>query len=466
MIAPRIGNAADAMAKACGYLALRLAATAIAERVTLDPVEYGRKLADESKRLKLLVEAGRDPSVEASIGLSYNLLNAEMQTRWRMLGVFPDSFDVPAVAAVWETDDDAAQGTLSELVKFSMLEWDEAVRRYRLHDLMRDFARGRMTDAERDATALRHARHYAEVLGGTDQLYKEGGDSILLGLALFDLERGNIEAGQAWAAAHAEKNREAAQLCSAYPDRGVYVLDLRQHPRDAIRWRESAVAAACTLAERGQEGAHLGNLGNDYLSLGEYGRAIEYHEKALAIAREIGDRRGEGQDLGNLGVAYQSLGEYQRAIEYQEKALAIAREIGNRRGEGQDLGNLGIAYHSLGEHRRAVEYHELALAIDREIGDRRGEGQDLGNLGIAYRWLGEYRRAIEYYEQRLAIAREIGDRQGEGNAHWNMSLAFDQLGEREQAIAHAEAALEIREKIEDPNAAKVRRQLEMWRGES
>jgi tetratricopeptide (TPR) repeat protein len=469
-IAPRVvssqnQNAADAMAKACGYLALalRLAGTAIAERADLDPAGYGRKLADESQRLMLLVEAGRDPSMEASIGLSYNLLNPEMQTHWRMLGVFPDSFDTRAAAAVWEADNDATQGTLSDLVRFSMLDWDEAVRRYRLHDLMRDFARRKLSEAERDAAALSHARHCADVLGAADDLYLKGGESILLGLALFDLELGNIEAGQAWAAAHAGKNRDAAQLCSGYPKRGYEILFLRQHPRDRIRWLQSALAAARKLADRGAEGAHLGNLGLAYHSLGEYRRAIEYHEQALAIMREIAFRRAEGQILGNLGNAYRSLGDYRRAIEYQERSLGIKREIGDRRGEGNALGGLGNAYWSLGDHRRAIDYHERHLAIAREIGDRQGEGQALGNLGNAYQSLGEYRRAIEYCEQRLAIAREVGDRRGEGNAHWNMSISLDKLGERGQAIAHAEAALNIYEQIESPDAARVREQLESWK---
>jgi tetratricopeptide (TPR) repeat protein len=464
-IAPRIGAATDAIAKACGYLALalRLAATAIAERADLDPADYGRKLADESQRLKLLAEAGRDPSMEASIGLSYDLLNTETQTRWRMLGVFPDSFDNSATAAVWETGDDATQGTLGDLVRFSMLEWDEAARRYRLHDLMRDFARGKVTEGERNAAAQRHASHYADVLGAASGLYMEGGESVLPGLALFDLERGNIEAGQAWAAALADKDGEAPQLCISYPSRGAYVLNLRLHPRDLIVWLESALAAARKCADRRREGIQLGNLGLAYYALGEYRRAIEYQEQALVIAREIGDRLGEANAFGNLGLDYSWLGEYRRAIEYHERALVIDRELGNRKGEGQDSGNLGVAYYSMGEHRRAIAYHNEALAIAREIGDRLSEGNALGNLGNAYHSLGEYGRAIECQEQRLAIAREIGDQRGEGTALWNMSDTLYTLGERGKAIARAQTALRIFEQIEHPGAAQVRRVLESWK---
>ena len=466
-IAPRIGNTAVAMAKACGYLALalRLAATAIAEHADIDPADYLQRLADESKRLKLLPGVAGDPGMEASIALSYNLLSEETQRLWRMLGVFPDTFDAPAAASVWEADNEGALSQLSDLLRLSMLDWDDTAKRYRLHDLMRAFARGKTSEVEHNIGALRHAKHYVAVLTSADQLYERGGEAIMRGLAVFDLEWGNIQAGQGWAAAHAENNNEASQLCSDYPDKGVQVLDLRQHPRERIRWREPAVRAARMLKNRGAEGAHLGNLGLAYASLGDYRRAIEYHDQHLAITREVSDRRGESYGLINLGTAHYELREYERAVSYYDQALAISHDIGDRRGEAYGARGLGVAYCSLGEYPRAIGYHEQQLAISREIGDRRAEGSALGNLGLAYYSLGEHRRAIQYHEQRLAIAREIGDRQSESAGLWSMSLSLDKLGERKQAIMNAEAALKIREEIEDPNTAKVRAQLEAWRRE-
>jgi tetratricopeptide (TPR) repeat protein len=458
-IEPRIDGQAQAVAKLCGYLpqALRLAAGALAERRNLDPAEYARRLSDEKRRLKELT--GSEESVEASIKLSYGLLSAEMQQRWRMLGVFPDTFDGPAAAALWVGALLAAPGqppltpaedALGALLKYSMLEWNDTAKRYRLHDLMRDFARARLRETgEQDQAARRHATHYVSLLAQADDLFMKGGDSIKPGLDLFDLEWGNIQAGQAWAAAHAGQDDESARLCSRYPGYGAYCLDLRLHPRERIRWQEAALGAARRLKDRAAEGVHLGNLGNAYRSLGEYRRGIGYQEQALAIAQEIGDRRGEGQALGNLGLAYYNLGEYRRAIEYHEQHLAIAREIGERLGEGHALGNLGIAYFSLGEYRRAIEYHEKRLTIAREIGERRGEGHALGNLGNAYYSLGEYPRAIEYHEQRLQIAREIGDRQGEGAALGNLGLAYRSLGDYRRAIEYYEQHLKIAREIGD-----------------
>jgi tetratricopeptide (TPR) repeat protein len=463
-IEPRIDGEAETIAKLCGYLpqALRLAASAIAVRVDLDPQDYAKQLADQKKRLEL--PAGGDQSVNASITLSYNLLDAETQRRWRLLAVFPDTFYSIAAAAVWEIETDAAKEALGRLLQYSMLDWNGSTKRYRLHGLMGDFARKQWTDAESEAAALRHAAHYGAILAVADDLYRKGGgDSITLGLALFDLEWRNIEQGQTWAAAHAFRHPEAAKLCSDYPNWGAYVLDLRRHPREQIRWREAALSAARQLKDQGAEGRTLANLGASYLDLGDYRRAIECYQQDLAITRDIGDRRGEGRGLGNLGLAHHLLGDYPRAIEYQKKALKSLRQLGDRRGEGQALGNLGTHYLDFGDSRRAIGYHEKALAIDREIGDRRGQGQDLGNLGIAYYSLGDCRRALEYHGKALAIDREIGDRRGEGADLWNVSLAMEELGDRKKAIEHSEAALKIFEQIEDPKAATVRKKLDIWR---
>ena len=68
----------------------------------------------------------------------------------------------------------------------------------------------------------------------------------------------------------------------------------------------------------------------------------------MAIAREIKDRHSEGAALGNLGNAYLSLGDYAKAIEYAQQQLAIVREIKDRQSEGGVLNNLGLALSNSG----------------------------------------------------------------------------------------------------------------------
>jgi tetratricopeptide (TPR) repeat protein len=486
-LAPRIkGHEVDA-AELCGHLPLALGVFA-----GVVSVKELYLVPDLLKRLR----EGREKltPVEAAFQVSYDLLADDLRRRWTALAVFPVSFDLAAAAAVWaeggvasplpaanQQIPDSAKDAMQTLFKGSLVEHGEANGRFRLHDLVRQFCDGKLTEAERTGLHLAHARHYTAVGEVADELYKT--KSQVDGLALFDRERVQIEAAYSWLEARSSRREEApdksgsrqkmslltsaatevARQMIALVNAVIYTSALRFHPRQRIAWLESQLRAAHIVKHREAEGAALGNLGPAYAVLGDTRKAIEFYEQALVIAREIGDRRGEGSVLGNLGIAYSALGDARKAIEFYEQALVIAREIGDRRGEGSVLGNLGTAYSALGDTRKAIEFHEQALVIDREIGDRHGEGCTLDNLGLAYKHLGDASKAIEFYEQALVITREIGDRRGEGIALCNSAVVHS-LGDRAEAITRAEAALKIYEAIEDPSAAKVRAKLAEWRG--
>ena len=448
----------ERLAAVCVHLplALRVAGNYLAANPAVAVDDYISRI--EAKRQELRW-GGRDVMAQLADSVeSLERAQAGLVPQWRDLAAFRASFDREAAEAVARFEGDE----LDTLVGRSLVIYDDDQERFRLHDLMRELAEEGWDEDAAYRARRRHGAHYLAVAGRADDAYLEGGEGVLAGLRLFDQERVQIEAGQAWAAGHAAADDEAAELAQDYPLRAPDVLDLRQHPRERIRWLQASAEAAGKLGNRGNEGRALGNLGNAYLQLGEPQRAIEYYEQAVAIARETGDRGGEGGALGNLGSAYADLEEPQRAIEYYEQAVAIARETGDRGGEGAALGNLGSAYANLGELQRAIEYYEQHLTIARETGDRRGEGLALQGLGVHQAVLGETQRAIEHFEQQLAIARETGDRRGEGTALFNRALAFDELGRRQEAISGAKAALEIFEQIEDPNAEMVRRQLADW----
>jgi len=445
--------------------------------------EYLQALRAEQGLDLLKLEEGktREQSVGVCLGISLKRLTDEERQRYALLGVLAPGapFGAMEAAIVWADGPDTSFLSTELRGPIARMRWEQTIQRlesepdpaiprllrrlahhalldtldgdgaarYRQHALLREHAVGLLYPAERRTAEQRHA---AGFLALAQQHHKQ--QSWLAfdpfhPQALAALERAKQACEDD--ALPAEARDAARRLISDYafalrdywPVRGLFVQERL--------WKEMAVECCHALGRRGDEGAHLGNLGLAYWSLGEVKRAIDYYEQALAIRREIGDRRGEGNDLGNLGNAYADLGEARRAIGYHEQALAIRREIGDRRGEGNDLGNLGIAYYRLGEARRAIEYYEQASAIRREIGDRRGEGNDLGNLGLAYADLGDARRAIEYHEQALVIAREIGDRRGEGADLGNLGIAYYRLGEVRRAIEYYEQALAIRREIGD-----------------
>ncbi|MGH2523779.1 MAG: NB-ARC domain-containing protein, partial [Anaerolineales bacterium] len=254
---------ADEIARLCGYLplALRAAGSLLAATPDLSPARYAAQLRDERARLERIGEEGVERDVTASFNLSYARLPEAAARVFRQMAVFPGWFDALADEAVC---DDEGHAHLSELVWRSLVDYDETAQRYRLHDPARLFADARLTEPERAAAQQRYAEYYWVVLNAADELFLKGGEHVGRGLALFDLEWANIQAGQAWAAANPRRNDAAARLCSAYPDAGAYVLDLRLHPREKIHWLEAALASARHMGDRSMEGMHLGNLGLAY----------------------------------------------------------------------------------------------------------------------------------------------------------------------------------------------------------
>ncbi|MBN9519508.1 tetratricopeptide repeat protein [bacterium] len=377
-----------AVADLCGRLplALRVAGDFLRLHPNWSVPRYIAALADEAQRLERLKGKAKDKDVEAVLSLSAAELvkaNPEQAERWQMLSVFPADFNAVAVAVVWdlktgdEPDTDMAVDELTAFLDRSLIEYDEPTDRYSLHDLMRPIARDsfagdhprqagtadRLRGAER-----RFARHYCEVLAAANDLYLKGHDDVLKGLALYDWEAANIQAGWNWPREKRTIDLRATELSRDCPNKGAHVLSLRLPARTQIVWLEGSVEACRRLGDRRGEGAALGNLGNAHRDLGDARAAITFYEQRLVIAREIGDRRGEGNALGSLGSTHYSLGDTRAAITFYEQRLVIAREIGDRHGETNANWNMAIVLRYLGRHREAIPFAEQSLAFFESIG--------------------------------------------------------------------------------------------------
>ena len=260
-IAPRIDNRAESLAKTCGRLpiALRNAASALAEKRDLSVPEYEKRLTDKVALLKL---------VKGSFSLSYDLLTPGRKKQWRRLSVFPEDFDRNAATAVLKMAPGPSAEALSDLVRWSLVDFasvpDSEGGRYKLHDLDRLFAESCLEHDEQADAQQKHAKYYSKVLSQSNNLYKKGGSNLLAGLKLFDREWSNIKVGQAWVkniipvSSKLKKSdlKSVLQLTSSYAGDGVYLLDLRLHPWEKIVWLETGLKAARMIGDQGAQGTH------------------------------------------------------------------------------------------------------------------------------------------------------------------------------------------------------------------
>ena len=86
------------IARLCGYLplALRAAASYLANSEDISPARYASDLKDERSRLEKIGEQGVEMSVDASFGLSFQKLEPKLQQTFLDLSVFPGDFDSQA----------------------------------------------------------------------------------------------------------------------------------------------------------------------------------------------------------------------------------------------------------------------------------------------------------------------------------------------------------------------------------
>jgi tetratricopeptide (TPR) repeat protein len=419
-------TAAAELAEVCGYLplALRAAASVLAERVDLKPAKYLERLRG-TERVKL---------VEEVLESSLELLDEPLRAFWLRIGVMPADFDASAAAAVADVSVESAEEWLSELVRRSLLDWEAAAERYRMHDLARSYARSRVDTKELYAAEKRHTEHFFEVARAADELYRNGGAAVMAALQAFDGDWTHIAAAQAWAAAHSESDGAAAKICCNLPLLASNILVLRQAPDEQVAWLEAALRVAQRISKQAATGTLLGNLGIAYLKLGEAKKSIRLFETHLAIAREFGDRYGEAAALGNLGNAFGHLNDALKSLGFYEQALALARQLGDRRGEGTSLGNMGNAHTQMGDWSRASTFYKMHIAIAREIGDHQGEGLAHKNLGVAHLTLRRFQKAITCFQRALAVAHQIADRHGECGALEGLGAVYAEMGDHRKSI--------------------------------
>ncbi|MGH3999764.1 MAG: tetratricopeptide repeat protein, partial [Pseudonocardiaceae bacterium] len=348
----------------CGYLplAIRLVAGRL-RHPTWTVADVAAELATARDRLGA-IDAGQR-SVAAAFDLSYRDLTTDQQRLFRRLGLQPGAdIDAYAAAALGDTSVPMARRRLEELYDLHLL--DEPLRgRYRLHDLLRDYARTLATTdppTERDAAVDRLLDYY--------------------------LHTATV------AAAHLTRRTPTTDPPVAHPPRATPDLASRE---GAVAWLEAeranlqATTDYAALHARHVHAIHLPAAMHEFLRAhGPWGQALTLHHTALNAARTAGDRHGQAASLTDLGVIQVLTGDYPAATVSQEQALVLYRDLGDRRGQANALNYLGLVQSLTGDYPAAITSQEQVLALCRNLGARLGQANALTDLGLVQSLTGDY----------------------------------------------------------------------------
>jgi tetratricopeptide (TPR) repeat protein len=478
-------EAAAEVVNSCGRLplAIQIAGARLASRPAWPVARLASRLADTTSRLDEL--ATGDLAVRATFQVSLHTLQHSPDPRdqaaaaaFGLLGL-PDGPDleVAAAASLLDQPHQATQRLLERLVDARLLA-SPTPGRYRMHDLVRLFAREQAAQQhpqpDRLAALTRLLGCYTATawhtlgllrpgdyrLATADPQWTKGGLEFpddQLALAWLEAERANLLAAIRQAAdTPAVPSEIAVQLTHAlFP----FFL-VRGHWQDSVQATRIALRVARQMGDLAAQAQGYNNLGGTQMSLGQYQEALAHHRKSLAIRRELGDCHGQGASLSNLGIIHERQGRYEEALACQQQSLTILRELGDRRGQAASLGNLGVVYQRLGRHQEALACQQESLAIFLELGDRLGQGESLNDLGVVYQRHGQYDQALACHQESLVIRRELGDRHGEAYSLTSLGQVHGQLGRYDEAITSLEESLAIFRDLGDPlGQAEAQRDL-------
>lgn len=114
-----------------------------------------------------------------------------------------------------------------------------------------------------------------------------------------------------------------------------------------------------------KEAACWRNLGRIYNLLYEHEKQLEYYIKSYEILKTLNDKDAELEILNNIGDNYLSLKNYDKALSIFEKNLAHA--TGNKKLKCVTLKNIGAVLYRLKEYDKSEEIFEETLVLAHEI---------------------------------------------------------------------------------------------------
>ncbi len=485
------------LVRMCGYLplAVGMLARQLHHHPAWSPATLAADLAAARSRLSLMT--AENLSVAAAFGLSYAGLAAGLAALFRRLGLFPGSeVDAWAAAALTDTDPAEASRGLNALYDHHLLT-EPAPGRFRLHDLVREYAAElAATDppAGRDAAMGRLTDYYLRAARAAGRRVTSGRRRPVpvpaAAAAVFapefaaedaasrwlEAERLNLDAVIRHAAgdhpAHAVAIMAAIHqfLARGYGDQGTRLarrvlagaastgdlrlqgwalIDLAAFQRGGGDLRAAAGAATQALALFGKAGERAGEA-DARLLVGwlryltdDYAEAADSLNRALELYRGLDDSLGEAEALSHLGYLGYLTDNYSEAAASLERVIKICAAHDDVAGERGALNQLALVQQETGDLPAAAASFGKALSLSLAMRDRHGEAAVRTNLGRLQCVTGEAAAALATLTAALELHQEVGNRLGEATALNYLGLARRLTGDPAAAVASQRRAIDL-----------------------
>jgi len=369
----------------------------------------------------------RHASLDATLAWSYDLLAPAEQAMLRSLAVFAPGWTLEAVEQVCGATAPACAraaaggepgaigdpvhqahliGSLSRLVDASLVQAyeQEGAMRYRLLEIVRQFAREKLREAGEEASAhIGHFAFYCELaegaaahLGGPRQ--RRWRDDL-------DRELPNLYAALHWSVSTQTQGGKAVQLAGA-----LWRYWWAHHRLvEGLGWLEEALIAGEGLATPENLARALEGAGNIATFQGRCEEASCWLEQCLALRRRMGDQGAIAAALCNIGTVRHFQGQHDQARSLFEESLAVRRAAGDQAGVVGVLNHLGTNELAAGRIEQAHTYLSEGVEQCHVLSDPQRLASLLGNLAFVSLYRHAYQEATAYFDGSVDLLRSLGD---------------------------------------------------------
>ena len=454
-------------------LAVRVAATRVASRPFLSVADVVEEIREEQRGLIGLDASWRGMGgVRSVFDWSYTRLDPVHARVFRLLGLHPvPEFGAHAVAALAALDVRSATRVLEELAEQHLVE-PVARRRYRMHDLLHDYAALRAdldeTPAEREEVVARLAGWYAGVAVAADRWLFPRATSVPMPVEARDVSALVADREQAVGWLRRERTvlsavqRMAAErdLYPAVVALGVASRQLWSGPR--AWWPEGAEAVS-----RGVDAAVAsGNVpaevllrdlkGHSHRGAGEFEAAEAEYRAVQRAAEGSGNPDWHQWALSGLASLRRVQGRLEEADGFYRASWEVAVRVGDEVEEAMVLGNLSLVAVARDRFDEALDYARRAWEWRSRSGDVVTIAYGRHQLATAWRGLGDDDKAIGLWEQVVDVYAAHEDRKANLAAVLEaMAGSLAATGRPDDAADRLRRAAGILSDLGDPRAGHL-----------
>jgi non-specific serine/threonine protein kinase len=369
----------------------------------------------------------KDQTLQATMDWSYHLLTEKQRLLFRRLSVFAGGFRLEAAEAVCsdmsselpeskpsqpanKLEKSDILSLLTQLIDKSLVELEDlgGERRYRMLEIIREYAQHRLIEQAESAASIIKARHRDWYL-----MLAEQGERELLGvrqafwLRRLEDEYDNFRAALRWSLETENESVSGLHLAAAL---GPYWL-AHGHVEEGSKLLEGALAKRpeAPISARAKGLLWAGTLARH---LGDFNRVSMRCQESLALFTSLQEKWGMAFSLRNLGVVAQHQGDYARAIKLHQQSLELARELGDPWSIAWSLHNLGVVARRLDDFPRVEVLGGESVMLFRRLGDKWGVATSLTHLAEVAEHRNDPNHARQLYQESLKLFHELGDKRG------------------------------------------------------